>query len=62
MIHATMQIGIKISALSDVFKTMGKKNLQPRILCAARVSFIFEEEIEFNEYTKLKEFSTSKQK
>lgn len=50
LIHATMQIGIKISALSDVFKTMRKKKtLQPRIFCAARISFIFEEEIEFNE-------------
>ena len=43
-------------------KQWEKKNLQPRILCAARVSFIFEEEIEFNEETKLKEFSTTKQK
>ena len=45
----------------DIFKVMKGKNLQPRILYPARISFRFEEEIKnFPDKQNLREFSTTK--
>ena len=45
----------------SIFKEMKGKNLQPRILYPARLSFIFNREIKsFSDKQKLKEFSTTK--
>ena len=45
----------------DIFKVMKGKNLQPRLLYPARVSFIFDREIKcFTNKQKLREFSTTK--
>ena len=45
----------------NIFKVMKGKNLQPRTLCSARISFRFEEEIKsFTDKQKLREFSTIK--
>ena len=45
----------------DIFKVMKRKNLQPRILYPARLSFRFDGEIKsFTDKPKLKEFSTTK--
>ena len=45
----------------DIFKVMKWKNLQPRTLYTARLSFIFDREIKsFTYKQKLKEFSTMK--
>ena len=45
----------------DIFKVMKGKNLQPRILYPARISFIFDREIKsFTDKQKLREFSTTK--
>ena len=45
----------------DIFKVMRGKNLQPRLLCPARISFRFEREIKmFTDKQKLREFSTTK--
>ena len=45
----------------DIFKVMKGKNLQPRILYSARLSFRFDEEIKsFPDKQKLREFSTTK--
>ena len=45
----------------DIFKVMKGKNLQPRILCPARLSFKFDREIKsFTDKQKPREFSTSK--
>ena len=45
----------------DIFKVMKRKNLQPRLLYPARVSFRFYGEIKsFTDKQKLKEFSTTK--
>ena len=44
----------------DIFKVMKGKNLQPRMLYAARLSFRFDGEIKsFPDKQKLKEFSTT---
>ena len=44
----------------DIFKVM-KKNLQPRLLYPARISFRFDGEIKtFTDKQKLREFSTTK--
>ena len=44
----------------DIFKVKGK-NLQPRLLYPARISFRFDEEIKtFTDKQKLREFSTTK--
>ena len=46
----------------DIFKVMKGKNLQPRLLYSARLSFRFNGEIKtFTEKQKLGEFSTTKQ-
>ena len=46
----------------DIFKVMKGKNLQPRLLYPARVSFRFDREIKtFTDKQKLREFSTTKQ-
>ena len=46
----------------DIFKVMQEKNLQPRLLYPARISFRFDGEIKtFTGKQKLKEFSTTKQ-
>ena len=45
----------------DIFKVMKGKNLQPRLLYPARISFRFDGEIKtFTEKQKLREFSTTK--
>ena len=45
----------------DIFKVMKGKNLQPRLLYPARISFRFNEEIKtFIDKQKLREFSTTK--
>ena len=45
----------------DIFKVMKGKNLQPRLLYPARITFRFDEEIKiFTDKQKLREFSTSK--
>ena len=45
----------------DIFKVMKGKNLQPRLLYPARISFRFEGEIKtFTDKQKLREFSTTK--
>ena len=45
----------------DIFKVMKRKNLQPRLLYPARISFRFNREIKtFRDKQKLREFSTTK--
>ena len=45
----------------DILKVKKKKNLQPRLLYPARISFIYEGEIKsFTDKQKLREFSTTK--
>ena len=45
----------------DIFKVMKEKNLQPRLLYPARISFKYEGEIKsFSDKQKLREFSTTK--
>ena len=45
----------------DILKVMKENNLQPRLLCPARISFKYEGEIKsFTDKQKLKEFSTTK--
>ena len=45
----------------DILKVMKKKNLQPRLLYPARISFKYEGEIKsFTDKQKLREFSTTK--
>ena len=45
----------------DIFKVMKDKNLQPRLLYPARISFRFDGEIKsFTDKQKLREFSTTK--
>ena len=47
--------------LQDIFKVMKGKNLQPRLLYPARISFRFNGEIKsFTDKQKLREFSTTK--
>ena len=44
----------------DIFKVMKGKNLQPRLLYPARISFRFDREIKtFTDKQKLREFSTT---
>ena len=45
----------------DILKVMQEKNLQPRLLYPARISFRFDGEIKtFTDKQKLREFSTTK--
>ena len=45
----------------DIFKVTKGKNLQPRLLCPARISFRFDGEIKtFTDKQKLRAFSTTK--
>ena len=45
----------------DVLKVMKEKNLKPRLLCPARISFKYERETKsFTDKQKLREFSTTK--
>ena len=45
----------------DIFKVMKEKNLQPRLLYPARISFKYEGEIKsFTDKQKLREFNTTK--
>ena len=45
----------------DIFKVMKKKNLQPRLLYPATISFRFDREIKtFTDKQKLRELSTTK--
>ena len=47
--------------MEDALKVMKEKNLQPRLLYPARISFKYEGEIEsFTDKQKLREFSTIK--
>ena len=47
--------------LQDILKVMKEKNLQPRFLHPARISFKYEGEIKsFTDKQKLREFSTTK--
>ena len=49
------------SEQQDIFKVMKGKNLQPRLLYPARISFRFDREIKtFRDKQKLREFSTTK--
>ena len=45
----------------DIFKVLKGKNLQPRLLYPARISFKIDGEISFSDKQKLREFSTTKQ-
>ena len=44
----------------DIFRVLNEKNLQPRILYPARLSFRIEEIKSFQDRQKLKEYVTSK--
>ena len=45
----------------DIFKGLKRKNLQPILLCPARISFKIDREIKsFSDKQKLREFSTTK--
>ena len=45
----------------DIFKVMKGKNLQPRLLCTARISFRFDREIKmFTDKQNIRKFSTTK--
>ena len=45
----------------NIFKVMKEKNLQPRLLYPARISFRFDREIKtFKDKQKLRDFSTTK--
>ena len=45
----------------DILKVMKEKNLQPRLLYPARISFRFNREVKsFSDKQKLREFSTTK--
>jgi len=45
----------------DIFKVVKEKNLQPRLLYPARISFKYEGEIKsFTDKQKLREFSTTR--
>ena len=45
----------------DIFRVLNEKNMQPRILYPARISFIIEGEIKsFQDKQKLKEFAITK--
>ena len=45
----------------DIFKILKEKDLQPRLLCPARISFRIDGEIKsFSDKLKLREFSTTK--
>ena len=49
------------SEWQDIFKVLKGKNLQPRLLYPARISFKIEGEIKsFSDKQKLREFSTTK--
>ena len=49
------------SEWQDIFKVMKGKNLQPRLLYPARISFRFDGEVKnFTDKQKLREFSTTK--
>ena len=50
-----------IRVWQDILKVMKEKNLQPRLLYPARISFRFDGEIKtFTDKQKLREFSTTK--
>ena len=50
-----------IKEWQDILKVMKEKNLQPRLLYPARISFKYEGEIKsFTDKQKLREFSTTK--
>ena len=49
------------SEWQDILKVMKEKNLQPRLLYPARISFRLDEEVKsFSDKQKLREFSTTK--
>ena len=61
-IRITADLSIEtLQARKDILKMMKEKNLQPRLLYPARVSFKYEGEIKsFTDKQKLREFSTIK--
>ena len=63
-IRITADLSIETQARrewQDILKVMKEKNLQPRLLYPARISFKYEGEIKrFTDKQKLKEFSTTK--
>ena len=67
MLHIRITANFSIETLQagrewqDILKMMKEKNLQPRLLYPARLSFKYEEEIKnFTDKQKLREFSTTK--
>ena len=47
--------------MADIFKVLKRKNLQPRLLYPARISFKIDGEVKsFSNKQKLREFSTTK--
>ena len=65
-IHTRITADLSIETLQarrerqDIFKVMKEKNLQPRLLYPARISFKYEGEIKiFADKQKLREFSTT---
>ena len=61
-IRITADLSIEtLQARKDILKMMKEKNLQPRLLYPARISFKYEGEIKsFTDKQKLREFSTTK--
>ena len=64
-IHLTADLSAETlqarSKWKDIFKVLKGKNLQPRLLCPARVSFKIDGEMKsFSDKQKLREFSTTK--
>ena len=57
----TADLSIERREWQEILKVMKEKNLQPRLLYSARISFKYEGEIKgFSDKQKLKEFSTTK--
>ena len=50
----------KVKVKNFKFKVLKGKNLQPRLLYPARISFKIDGEIKFSDKQKLREFSTTK--
>ena len=59
-IRLTADLSAERSLQEDIFKTMKGKDLQPRLLYPARVSFRFREIKSFTDSQKLREFSITK--
>ena len=44
----------------DIFRALNEKNMQPRILYPARLTFKMDGEIEFQDWQGLKDYATTK--